>query len=84
MIVIDWIGYAAGALTTLSFLPQSVKAWRSRSTKDISMLMFMTLTIGIICWLVYGILLGDYPLIIANAFTLAIAASIIIAKVKFD
>ena len=84
MIVIDWIGYAAGALTTLSFLPQSVKAWRSRSTKDISMLMFMTLTIGIICWLVYGILLGDYPLIIANAFTLVIAASIIIAKVKFD
>ena len=80
---IEWIGGVAGFLTTAAFLPQAIKAWRTRSTGDISILMFLALTAGITLWLVYGILLNDIPLIVANTVTLAIAVSIIIAKKRF-
>ena len=66
------IGHAAGALTTLSFLPQVIKAWRTRSTGDLSLAMLLVFLVGIALWLVYGIILGALPLILANTVTLVL------------
>ena len=66
------IGHAAGVLTTISFLPQVIKAWRSRSTGDLSLVMLLTFLAGISLWLVYGLAIGALPLILANGVTLAL------------
>ncbi len=78
-----WIGLAAAVLTTAAFAPQAIQAWRSRSTRDVSLAMFTLMVAGITLWLVYGILIGDLPLIVANAVTLVLAASILVAKIRF-
>ncbi len=77
------IGLAAGIMTTAAFLPQAIKTWRTRRTRDISLAMFLVLCLGIILWLVYGILRGDLPLILANAVTLALAGTILVFKLKY-
>lgn len=78
-----WIGMAAAVLTTAAFAPQAIKAWRTRSTKDVSLAMFALIVAGIALWLIYGILIDDAPLIIANAVTLILAGSILLAKIRF-
>jgi len=78
-----WIGTIAATLTTTAFAPQAVKAWRSRSTADVSLAMFMMLTSGITLWLVYGLLIGDGPLIAANTVTLVLALMILAAKIRY-
>lgn len=83
---VDWItllGLLAAFLTTFSFLPQVVKSWRTRATRDISLGMFMALTMGIVLWLVYGILIADLPLIVANTVTLALAGTILYLKLRY-
>jgi MtN3 and saliva related transmembrane protein len=77
------IGIVAAMLTTTAFAPQAIKAWRSRSTGDVSLGMFVMLTIGIVLWLIYGVMIGDLPLILANAVTLVLAGAILIAKLRF-
>ena len=76
------IGLAAGTCTTVAFLPQAVKAWRSRSTRDISLAMFLVFLAGVLLWLTYGIILGDLPLIVANGVTLVLAGSILVLKLR--
>ena len=76
------LGLAAATLTTAAFLPQVIKTWRTRQTRDISLGMFLVLCLGICLWLVYGILRGDLPLILANAVTLALAGTILAFKLK--
>lgn len=83
MDAISLLGYLAGTLTTLSFLPQLIKVIKSRSTKDISLLMFIVISIGILLWLIYGILIASPPIIIANLVTLAIASMILYLKLKY-
>ena len=78
-----WIGMAAAVLTTAAFAPQAFKAWRSRSTGDVSLAMFTMMVIGIALWLTYGILIDDVPLILANAVTLILAGAILAAKIRF-
>jgi len=78
-----WIGIAAAILTTAAFAPQAIKAWRSRSTHDVSLAMFTMMVIGIALWLVYGLLIDDLPLILANTVTLVLAGSILVAKLRF-
>lgn len=78
-----WIGTTAATLTTIAFAPQAIKAWRSRSTADVSLAMFLMLTTGIALWLTYGLLIGDGPLIAANAVTLVLALAILAAKIKY-
>ncbi len=78
-----WIGGAAAILTTAAFAPQAVKAWRTRSTDDISFAMFAMLMAGICLWLAYGVLIQDTPLIVANAVTLVLAGAILAAKIRF-
>ncbi len=77
------LGLAAATLTTAAFLPQVIKTWRTRQTRDISLGMFLVLCLGICLWLVYGILRGDLPLILANAVTLALAGTILAFKLKY-
>jgi MtN3 and saliva related transmembrane protein len=78
-----FLGLLAGTLTTFSFLPQVVKTWRTKSTKDISLGMFVTFCAGVFLWLVYGILIHDLPVIITNFVTLILASSILWMKLKY-
>lgn len=83
MNLLTLIGLVAGCMTTISFVPQVLRVWRTRSTTDISLGMFGLMTAGVFMWLVYGIMLADIPIIIANAVTLLLASSIVVAKVRF-
>jgi MtN3 and saliva related transmembrane protein len=80
----NYCGIFAGSLTTLSFLPQLIKVWRTQSTKDISAGMFLVFTCGVSLWLVYGVLLNDLPIIISNSVTLILAGSILILKFRYE
>lgn len=77
------IGLMAATLTSLAFLPQAIKVWRTRSTRDISLIMFSVMTTGIVLWLIYGLLVADLPLICANAVTLPMAAYVLFAKLRY-
>jgi len=77
------IGLLAGCLTTIAFVPQVLRVWRTRSTTDISLGMFGLMSLGVLMWLIYGLMLGDIPIIAANAVTLMLAVSIVVAKVRF-
>ena len=78
------LGFLAGLLTTISFLPQVVKTWKSRSASDLSLGMLFVFSVGVICWLVYGLLLQEMPMILWNAVTLVLVLIILIMKLKFD
>ena len=73
----------AAICTTGSFLPQVIRAWRTRSTRDVSALMFILLVTGNSLWLVYGALIGDLPLVVANAITLGLVATILALKLRY-
>ena len=77
------IGLAAAILTTSAFLPQVIRVVKTHSTKDISLAMFIIFCIGIFLWLIYGILIKDVPIIIANAATFVLAGIILVYKVRF-
>jgi MtN3 and saliva related transmembrane protein len=78
------IGYFAAAFTTIAFIPQALKVYKSKHTKDISLGMFSLLNIGLILWLSYGILIFSAPIIIANAATILLAVYIFYMKLKLD
>lgn len=77
---IQLLGSTAGMLTTVAFLPQVVKTWRSRSAGDISTITFAMFAIGVALWLIYGLLLSLWPIVIANGVTLVLAAAILYFK----
>lgn len=79
----DLVGGMAGLLTTLSFLPQVIKTWRSRSANDISLGMFLLFSLGVAFWLAYGVMLHSAPIIASNLVTLLLATSIILMKLRF-
>jgi MtN3 and saliva related transmembrane protein len=76
-------GVVAGILTTGAFMPQVIKSWRTRHTKDLSAGMLVLLTSGAALWLLYGIRLNDMPIIGANGVTLLLIIALIIAKIKY-
>ena len=80
--LLDLTGYPAAALTTVAYVPQVVKAWRSGSTRDLSVATLAALTTGLALWLAYGIGRGDAPLIAANAVTLGLAGTVLALKLK--
>ena len=80
---IDIIGVVAGTLTTIAFVPQVVRIWRTRSTHDISGFMFGIFSVGVVCWLGYGIVLGAWPIILANVVTLALSVTILYFKIRY-
>ncbi len=77
------IGLTAAALTTSSFIPQFIKAWRTKSTSDLSTGMFIIFVMGITLWLVYGLIKWDIPIIVANSATLVLAGGILVMKLKY-
>ena len=77
------IGLIAGACTTLSFVPQVVKILKTRHVRDISLLMYIILTTGVSLWLVYGILIEEAPIILANGVTLALCTAVIVMKLRY-
>ena len=79
----EFIGYAAAFLTTASFLPQVIKVWRSRSTRDISLATYGMFTLGAGLWLAYGLVIQATPVILANAVTVVLAAAVLVAKLRF-
>jgi MtN3 and saliva related transmembrane protein len=79
----DTLGYIAGTLTTAAFVPQVLRIWFTKSARDISWTMFIVFTAGVALWLVYGILLGTWPLILANGATLALASAILVLKWRY-
>lgn len=76
------LGLTAGTLTTLSFLPQVIKTWKTRSTKDISTGMFITFCAGILLWVLYGFAINSMPVIITNIVTFFLAFVILLLKIK--
>lgn len=83
MNLVTALGLLAGSLTTISFLPQVIKTWRTRSTKDISLEMFAIFCSGVLIWIVYGILVKDLPVIFTNVATLTLASPILWFKLKY-
>jgi MtN3 and saliva related transmembrane protein len=79
----DIVGTLAATLTTLSFLPQAWLTLRTRDVSGISLSMYSVFTAGVSLWLVYGLLLGAWPVIIANAVTLGLASTILTLKLKY-
>jgi MtN3 and saliva related transmembrane protein len=83
MQLIDLIGFLAAVLTTGSFVPQAIHTFRTRDVSGISLVMYGAFTSGVALWLVYGLLLGAWPIVIANAITLSLASSILVMKLRY-
>jgi MtN3 and saliva related transmembrane protein len=82
MPLLDYAGYAAALCTTGAYVPQVLKVWRTRATKDISLRMFLVLVTGLALWLTYGVHKGEMPLILANGVTLLLAGTILYFKLR--
>ncbi len=80
---INVIGIVAGTLTTIAFVPQLIQVVKTKSTKDISLIMFIVFSMGVSCWLVYGILIYSWPVIIANAIVFVLALVILSYKIRY-
>lgn len=78
----ELFGSIAGILTTVSFFPQVYKTFKTKSAKDLSLFMFGLFTLGIIFWLIYGILINSRPVIISNSVTLVSSALILFFKIR--
>jgi MtN3 and saliva related transmembrane protein len=82
METIDILGFSAGVITTLAFIPQVLKTWKSRSTNDLSLLWLLSFGIGVGMWLVYGFLLNSPPIIAANGATLVLIGVLLAVKIR--
>jgi len=83
MIFSESIGYAAATLTTASFLPQAWYTFRTRDVRGISLGMYLIFVLGVSLWLAYGVMVAAWPIVIANAITLALASLILVMKLRF-
>ena len=77
----DLVGYAAAILTTVAFVPQALKSWRTRDLSGVSLTMYSLFTLGVALWLAYGIILGAWPISVANVVTLALAGMVLALKI---
>jgi len=82
MTLTTFIGLMAAVCTTLAFVPQVLKSWRTRDLSGISLPMYTIFTVGVLLWLVYGILIQDWPVIVANAITALLASAVLLLKLK--
>lgn len=79
----ELLGYAAGALTAFTFLPQVIKTWRERSAGDISMIMFIIAFVNEVMWLAYGFMIDNFVIILTNAVMLFMSGAMIALKLKY-
>lgn len=80
--LIDALGFAAGVLTTISFVPQALHSWKTRDLSGISLRMYLLFTAGVALWLTYGLALGNWPIAITNGITLGLAGVVLILKLR--
>lgn len=78
---INLVGYPAAFLTTIAFVPQAWKSWRTRDLSGISLPMYALFTLGVALWLVYGVLISSFPIILANAATFLLASMVLWLKI---
>lgn len=83
MNLIDWIGSLAAVLTTASFFPQALHTFRTRDVSGISFGMYSLFTLGVALWIAYGVMLGAWPIIIANVVTFTMALMILVMKLRY-
>jgi len=83
MDVAEVVGLTAGVLTTIAFLPQVRHSWRTKSTKDISLPMFLTFCTGVLLWFIYGVMIQSVPVVLANGVTFVLVGAILIMKLKW-
>ncbi|OIN93645.1 MAG: hypothetical protein AUJ20_03385 [Comamonadaceae bacterium CG1_02_60_18] len=83
MTLTDVVGTLAAFLTTISFAPQALHTFRTKDVHGISLGMYSAFTLGVALWLVYGLLLQAWPIVIANVITLALAATILVMKLRY-
>ena len=79
----DAIGYVAATLTTIAFVPQAWKTWKTKSAAGVSLRMYAIFTLGVALWLAYGLMIGAWPVIVANVITLVLALFILVMRLKF-
>ena len=77
------LGTVAGALTTFALLPQAYRIWRTRSADDVSLATFVTMSLGIALWTVYGVMIGSAPVVVFNCITLLLSMVILALKVRY-
>ena len=80
--LVDWLGSLAGVFTTLAFLPQVIRTWRTGSARDLSLGWLVIFSIGVALWLAYGLILLAWPLVIANSLTLAMLGILAFLKLR--
>lgn len=78
----DLIGYFSAFLTTLAFVPQAHHSWKTRDLSGVSLPMYSLFSLGVIGWLIYGIMIASWPIIIANSITLMLACAVLCLKIK--
>jgi len=81
---VNLIGSVAAVCTTISFLPQLIRVYRLKSAREISLTMFLVYSLGIFLWLLYGVFIRSFPVIMSNAFTLALSLAILVLKIRYD
>lgn len=81
---VDVLGYIAGAITTLTFLPQVIKTWKEKSAGDISLLMFLIAAANEILWIIYGALLDNWVIILTNSVVLTMSLTMIFLKLRYN
>ena len=79
----ELLGYIAAFCTTVAFVPQVVKTYKSKSAASLSLGMFLFFTGGLVLWLIYGIMINEYPIIVANVVTLILAVTLIYFKLRY-
>jgi MtN3 and saliva related transmembrane protein len=80
---VDILGYSAGFITSLTFLPQVIKTWKVKSAKDISLMMFIIAAVNEVMWIVYGALLNNWVIILTNSIVLAMSLIMIFFKLRY-
>ena len=81
---IDLFGFSAAFLTTIAFLPQLYKTWKTKSANDVSLVMLILFITGLICWIIYGLKINSIPILVANIITFVFNFSILILKINFN
>ena len=80
---IDLFGFLAAFLTTIDFLPQLYKTWKTKSADDVSLIMLILFITGLICWIIYGLKINSIPILVANIITFMFNFSILILKITY-
>lgn len=82
MMYIDILGYIAGLLVVLSLLPQAIKSWRTKSTKDVSLWRYIIYSVGLVLWIAYASIIHNGPVALMNSIGLVLALSILYLKIR--